>query len=106
MRKLSYAITCLGLVTLLGAHTAYAAPQTTAASKPANKPSEPPRREPPPQAYEVCKTKKKGDVVDIITPRGDKLKANCTESPKGLFARPEHPPRDEAGDDRRPPPKK
>ncbi|MBC3882816.1 hypothetical protein H8K35_15110 [Undibacterium sp. LX40W] len=106
MRKLSYAMTCLSLMALVGAHNVHASPQSAAASKPANSRSEPPHREPPPQAYEACKAKKKGDVVDIITPRGDKLKGNCTESPKGLFARPEHPPEDKTGDDRRPPPPK
>lgn len=51
-----------------------------------------PRREPPPQAYDACKAKKLGDSIEITTPRGDKIKATCSESPKGLFARPEHPP--------------
>lgn len=69
-----------------------------------------PRREPPPQAFEACKTKKVNDVVEITTPRGDKMKGTCVESAKGLFARPEHPPRPthERGEeekDRRPPPK-
>lgn len=104
MRKLSYLINCLGLM-MLGltnlSHAMPQAPNTATENRP-----ERPHREPPPQAYEACKTKKKGDVVDIVTPRGDKLKANCTESAKGLFARPEHPPEDKAGDDRRPPPAK
>lgn len=52
-----------------------------------------PRREPPPQAYEDCKGKKAGDNVQITTPRGEKVAATCTNSPKGLFARPQHPPR-------------
>lgn len=65
-------------------------------------------REPPPQAYDACKGKKLNDSVEITTPRGDKIKAQCTESPKGLFARPERPPRREDGDDhdRRPPEKR
>ncbi|MBC3920811.1 hypothetical protein H8L32_25320 [Undibacterium sp. CY18W] len=52
----------------------------------------PPRREPPPQAYEACKDKKEGAVVQITTPREGKISATCTTSPKGLFARPERPP--------------
>lgn len=52
----------------------------------------PPRREPPPQAYEDCKGKNAGDKVEITTPKGDKISGTCTSSPKGLFARPEHPP--------------
>ncbi len=51
-----------------------------------------PHREPPPQAYEACKNKKEGVVVDIVTPREGKIRATCTMSPKGLFARPERPP--------------
>ncbi|MFZ6723190.1 hypothetical protein [Undibacterium sp. Ji49W] len=52
----------------------------------------PPRREPPPQAYESCKGQKEGAVVQITTPREGKISATCTTSPKGLFARPERPP--------------
>lgn len=51
-------------------------------------------REPPPEAYQDCKGKQAGDVVQITTPREGKVSATCTNSPKGLFARPEHPPRD------------
>jgi hypothetical protein len=51
------------------------------------------RREPPAQAYTACQGKKEGDAVQITTPRGEKMNATCTSSPKGLFARPEHPPR-------------
>ena len=50
------------------------------------------RREPPPQAFEICKGKSAGDTVQITTPQGQQLSATCTESPKGLFARPPHPP--------------
>ena len=49
--------------------------------------------EPPPQAYANCKDKKEGDTVQIETPREGKISATCTVSPKGLFARPERPPR-------------
>jgi len=75
-----------------------AAEQPTGPSNSAEPPS---RREPPPQAYEDCKGKQVGDVVQITTPREGKISATCTNSPKGLFARPEHPPRDrnEAGRD-------
>ena len=50
------------------------------------------RREPPPQAYELCKGKKEGDAVSIQPPGGHTLAATCVASEKGLFARPEHPP--------------
>lgn len=106
MRKLDYVLTCLGFITLTLANLSHAVPQAQAANNPREDKPDHMRREPPPQAYELCKAKKKGDVVEIITPRGDKLKGNCTDSPKGLFARPEHPPEDKAGDERRPPPKK
>ncbi|MFZ6798422.1 hypothetical protein [Undibacterium sp. Di24W] len=51
-----------------------------------------PHREPPPMAYEACKAKKEGALVEIVTPREGKINATCTTSPKGLFARPERPP--------------
>jgi len=51
-----------------------------------------PHREPPPMAYEACKAKKEGAVVEIVTPREGKINATCTTSPQGLFARPERPP--------------
>jgi hypothetical protein len=53
-----------------------------------------PHREPPPQAYDDCKGKKEGDTVQITTPEGA-MAATCAPSPKGLFARPEHPPRED-----------
>ncbi|MCH8621490.1 hypothetical protein [Undibacterium sp. TS12] len=65
-----------------------------------------PPHEPPPQAYEDCKGKKEGDVVQITTPREGKIAATCTTSPKGLFARPQRPPRPPEGDDKKPPQKK
>ena len=65
-----------------------------------------PRREPPPQAYEDCKGKKEGDIVQIVTPHKDKLSATCTASAKGLFARPERPPRADGHGEDNPPPKK
>jgi len=52
------------------------------------------RREPPPEAYQDCKGKQAGDIVQITTPREGPISATCTSSPKGLFARPERPPCD------------
>jgi hypothetical protein len=66
-----------------------------------------PRREPPPQAYEDCKGKKEGDKLMIHPPHGGEVPATCENSPKGLFARPEHPPKDggpEGRPHREPPP--
>lgn len=48
---------------------------------------------PPPHAFEACKDKQEGDEVEISVPDGHKVKGSCVKSPKGLFARPEHPPR-------------
>jgi len=48
-------------------------------------------REPPPQAYEDCRGKKAGDVVQHTTP-GGKVEAVCVDSPKGLAARPKESP--------------
>lgn len=70
---------------------AAAAPSTT----PCDKSDQQPHHEPPAQAYQDCKGKQAGDVVQITTPREGNISATCTESPKGLFARPEHPPRDQ-----------
>ena len=86
--------------------TAYAqsAPQD---DKPSHKsdggPEGRPHREPPPQAYEDCKGKKEGDAVTIHPPGHGSVSATCESSPKGLFARPEHPPED-GGLAGRPPP--
>ncbi len=49
-------------------------------------------REPPPQAYTDCQGKKAGDSITITTPEGNQVPATCTNSQKGVFARPEHPP--------------
>src|SRR5512146_1495281 len=46
--------------------------------------------EPPPQAYEDCKGKKAGDIVQHTTREG-KVPATCMDSPKGLVARPNRP---------------
>ncbi len=47
---------------------------------------------PPPQAYADCKGKKAGDSVQHTTPEG-KVAATCVESPEGLVARPNDPPK-------------
>ncbi len=46
---------------------------------------------PPPQAYEDCKGKKAGDIVQHTTPEGV-VEATCEDSPEGLVARPNQPP--------------
>ena len=43
--------------------------------------------QPPPQAYEDCRGRKAGDVVQHITPDGS-VPATCENSPNGLIARP------------------
>lgn len=48
---------------------------------------------PPPQAFEDCKGKKAGDLVQHTT-REAKVAATCLNSPDGLVARPNHPPGD------------
>ncbi|MBI3711823.1 MAG: hypothetical protein HY253_02510 [Burkholderiales bacterium] len=55
-------------------------------------------RKPPQHAYDLCKGKKEGNAVQIVTPRGQTLAATCTPSHDGLFARPEHPPHDDKED--------
>lgn len=51
-----------------------------------------PRHEPPASAFDDCKGKAEGAVVQHRIPSGEKVNAVCVNSPKGLFARPEHPP--------------
>ena len=46
--------------------------------------------DPPPQAYEDCKGKRAGDIVQHTTPEGT-VAATCVDSPKGLVARPNQP---------------
>jgi hypothetical protein len=48
------------------------------------------RPAPPPQAYEDCRDKKAGDIVQHTTREG-KVAATCVDSPKGLVARPNQP---------------
>lgn len=40
------------------------------------------------QAYDACRDKKAGDVVQFATPNGRQVAATCADSPKGLYARP------------------
>jgi hypothetical protein len=58
-------------------------------------PMEHSRHEPPPSAFDDCKGKTEGTAIQHTTPSGEKVPAICVSSPKGLFARPEHPPRPE-----------
>jgi hypothetical protein len=51
------------------------------------------RHEPPPSAFDDCKGKAEGAAIQHTIPNGEKVAAICVNSPKGLFARPEHPPR-------------
>lgn len=44
---------------------------------------------PPPQAYEACKDKNEGDSVEIVTPRGETIKATCKQIDGKLAAMPE-----------------
>jgi Spy/CpxP family protein refolding chaperone len=58
-----------------------------------DRPPQPPpaeNREPPPGAYEDCKGKKAGDLVQHTTPEG-RVAATCVNSPQGLAARPSQP---------------
>ena len=45
--------------------------------------------EPPPQAYEACKDKDKGDSVKITTPWGKTMNATCKQVDGKLAAMPE-----------------
>lgn len=58
----------------------------------------PPRGEhgPPPRAYEDCKGRKAGDVVQHRTSEGE-VAATCMDSPKGLVARPNRSPDTQPG---------
>jgi hypothetical protein len=46
-------------------------------------------RKPPSEAFEACTGKTEGDHVQIITPRGDKIKGICKQFNDGLAAMPE-----------------
>jgi len=68
-----------------------AAPPTAPATGAATRP----KHEPPPNAYTDCKGRKAGDAVQHQTPEGV-VAAKCVDSPKGLVARPDNPPKDRA----------
>jgi hypothetical protein len=53
--------------------------------------SSPGGHEPPPQAYEDCRGKKAGDIVQHRKPEGQ-VTATCIDSPRGLVARPNRQP--------------
>lgn len=46
------------------------------------------RMGPPPEAIQACLDKNEGTVVEVITPRGDKLKATCKQMDGQLIAVP------------------
>ncbi|MFZ6655096.1 hypothetical protein [Undibacterium sp. TJN19] len=104
---LSVARASIFMAALAASLSAHAQPPGGDQKKPpeAGKDDRPPR-EPPPQAYEDCKGKKEGAVVQITTPREGKIAATCTNSAKGLFARPEHPPGPPPAREEAAPPKK
>jgi NTF2-like N-terminal transpeptidase domain len=47
---------------------------------------------PPPQAFEDCRDKTAGDVVQYTTRDGTMVATTCVDSPQGLVARPNQPP--------------
>jgi hypothetical protein len=98
------AITLLLMPVAMAQSSAPSKPAPTTAPHDANGGHEEvrPHREPPPQAYEDCKGKKEGAIVQITTPREGKIAGTCTASPKGLFARPERPPQPQRGPEKPP----
>jgi hypothetical protein len=48
--------------------------------------------EPPPQAFEACLDKSEGAAVELVSPRGDTMKAVCKTLGSRLVAVPEDPP--------------
>ncbi len=82
---------CIGLIFSVFSLSTLAAPPVN--TEKTNCPSmEHPRHEPPASAFDDCKGKAEGAPVQHTIPNGEKVNANCVRSPKGLFARPEHPP--------------
>jgi len=55
-----------------------------------DRPERPDRQGPPPQAYDDCRGKQAGDVVQHTTREGV-VAATCVETPQGLAARPDRP---------------
>lgn len=53
------------------------------------------QHEPPARAFEDCKGKTEGSKLQHTLPNEETVAAVCVNSPKGLFARPDHPPRPE-----------
>ncbi|GFE62771.1 hypothetical protein [Geobacter sp. AOG2] len=50
-------------------------------------------RKPPQAAFDICKDKSEGAAVEIVTPRGDTIKATCKKFKDGtLVAAPDGPP--------------
>jgi hypothetical protein len=47
------------------------------------------RREPPKEAFEACREKSEGDVVEVTTPRGETIKAACRKVNGKLAAMPD-----------------
>lgn len=50
------------------------------------------RRQPPPEAFEVCEGQSEGDIVSIISPQGDTVEATCKLMHEKLVAVPERGP--------------
>lgn len=50
------------------------------------------RRQPPPEAFEVCEGQAQGDTVSITTPRGDTVDATCQLMDQKLVAVPDNMP--------------
>jgi hypothetical protein len=83
--KRSVAVFALVLSVYAGAAMAQDRPES-----PRPRPEPPGGQGPPPQAYEDCKGKRAGDLVQHTTPEG-LVTATCAESPQGLVARPDRP---------------
>ncbi len=77
------ALTVLVAMTLLLAQSVYAQSEPTRSSLQAG-------NRPPPQAFEDCRGKTDGDIVQHSTPDG-MVAATCVISPDGLVARPDRP---------------
>ena len=81
-------LTLLSCLCTIGAYAQTTAPP----GAPATGAETRPKHEPPPNAYADCKGKKAGDAVQHQTPEGV-VAAKCADSPKGLVARPDNPPK-------------
>jgi hypothetical protein len=56
------------------------------------------RREPPQEAFEACREKNEGDVVEVTTSRGESIKSTCRKNKDQLVAVPEGDSRSPEGD--------